>query len=90
LRKFHWRAVHAHNNWYAKTTIRKDGKNIDISMHRFIARTPFGMVCHHKNGDSLDNRFTNVVNMTKQDHTMLERNNRIRVKREPGYERQKL
>jgi len=59
-------------------------------MHRFIARTPFGDVCHHINGDSLDNRFENLKNMGKQDHTMLERNNRIRIKRAPGYERQKL
>lgn len=90
LNKFSWRAVHAHNNWYAKTTIRRDGVDIDISMHRFIARTPFGMVCHHINGNSLDNREANVKNMSKQEHTMLERNNRIRIKREPGYEPQKL
>lgn len=90
LNKFSWRAVHAHNNWYAKTTIRRDGTDIDISMHRFIARTPFGHVCHHVNGNSLDNREANLLNMSKQEHTMLERNNRIRIKREPGYERQKI
>ena len=89
LRKFSWRAVHAHNNWYAKTTIRKSGKDIDISMHRFVAQTKFGDVTHHINGDSLDNRFANLRNMSKQEHTMIERCNRIRIKREPGYEPQK-
>jgi len=90
LRKFHWRAVHAHHNWYAKTTIRKDGKDITISMHRFIARTQFGWVTHHINGDSLDNRFANLRNMSKMDHTLLERNNRIKIILAPSYERLKV
>lgn len=83
LRKFSWRAVKAHSKYYAKTTIRKHGKDITICMHRFIAQTPFGLICHHENGNSLDNRKVNLTNMEKRAHTITELNNRITRKFEP-------
>lgn len=86
LMKFSWRAVQAHSSYYAKTTITKNGKKIDICMHRFVARTPAGMVTHHKNKNSLDNRAENLENMTKDDHKFLERQSRIRIKRDPTWE----
>lgn len=85
LNKFSWRAVKAHTLWYAKTTIRKDGKDIDISMHRFIAQTPRGMVCHHRNHNSLDNREANLDNQDKRSHTLHHKANAIRIKRDPNY-----
>lgn len=83
IRKFTWRAVQHKRSWYAKTTIIKHGKQIDISMHRFIARTPFGLVCHHRNYNSLDNREQNLENMGKHFHNLLHQMNRILVKFEP-------
>jgi len=80
---FTWRAVKAQHNWYAKTTITRDGKTFDISMHRFIARTPFGQVCHHINRNSLDNREANLVNMEKSAHSAEHQMNNIQVKFEP-------
>lgn len=80
LSHFHWRAVKARCKWYAKTTIVKNGIRITICMHRFIARTPFGMVCHHKNSDSLDNRACNLENLEKRFHNIIHQNNRISVK----------
>ena len=80
LRNFAWRAVKAQHNWYAKATIVRNGNSIDISMHRFIARTPFGMVCHHINRNSLDNREANLVNMEKKAHTTEHQMNNIQVK----------
>jgi hypothetical protein len=80
LSKFHWRAVQHKRSWYAKTTIYKDGKQIDISMHRFVARTPFGQVCHHINHNSLDNREHNLENQTKRNHDTYSRNNKILIK----------
>jgi len=80
IRKFKWRAVKHQRSYYAKTTIIKNGRQIDISMHRFIARTPFGLVCHHLNYNSLDNRRANLENMDKLSHTLLHQNNRIRKK----------
>lgn len=83
IRKFSWRAVQHKRSWYAKTTIIKHGKQIDISMHRFIAHTPFGQVPHHKNLNSLDNREQNLENMSKPDHDALHRRDKILVKFEP-------
>ena len=83
LSKFSWRAVQHHRSWYAKTTITKNGKQIDISMHRFIARTKFPNVCHHKNRNSLDNRDENLENMTKQAHDLLHTLDSILIKFEP-------
>lgn len=83
LKKFAWRAVRHKRSWYAKTTIFRDGRQIDISMHRFIARTPFGLVCHHKNGNSLDNRKKNLLNMSKKNHNQLHANDKILVQYEP-------
>lgn len=77
LKNFHWRAVKAHFGWYAKATIHRDGKQFDIAMHRFIARTKLPQVTHHINGDTLDNRRENLQNMDKIDHKLHHANNRI-------------
>lgn len=37
-------------------------------MHRQIAHTPRGQVCHHLNGISLDNREANLLNCTPAQH----------------------
>lgn len=83
LLKFSWRAVQHKRSFYAKTTIVKSGRKIDISMHRFIARTPFGQVCHHSNGNSLDNRDENLENMSKKQHDLLHTLNSILIKYDP-------
>lgn len=83
LLKFSWRAVQHGRLWYAKTTIVKNGRQIDISMHRFIARTPWGQVCHHDNRNSLDNRDENLKNMTKKAHDLLHTLDSILIKFEP-------
>ncbi|MBA7611854.1 hypothetical protein ES703_19085 [subsurface metagenome] len=83
LLKFSWRAVQHKRSWYAKTTITKNGKKIDISMHRFIARTPFDDICHHINRNSLDNRDENLQNMSKTDHDKDYQNNGILIKYGP-------
>lgn len=83
LLKFSWRAVRHKRSYYAKTTIVKNGRQIDISMHRFIARTTFGQVCHHDNFNSLDNRDENLLNMTKKAHDLLHTLNSILIKFEP-------
>ena len=82
LMKFTWRAVKARRNYYAKTTIYKNGLQIELSMHRFIARTPSGFVCHHKNRNPLDNRFENLANTTKYLHRLEHWNNPLKIKYE--------
>lgn len=83
LLKFSWRAVKSQWNWYAKATLGPKRPGIEISMHRFVARTPFGLVCHHDNRNSLDNRDENLENMTKQQHNLLHANNGVLVKFAP-------
>jgi len=80
LMKFSWRAVRAKHNWYAKANSKDPKKPWTISMHRFIARTPSGMVTHHINGNSLDNRKINLENQSKLQHTQYHANNSIRRK----------
>jgi len=89
LLKFSWRAIQHKRSWYAKTTIIKNGRQIDISMHRFIARTPWGQVCHHDNRNSLDNQDENLINMTKKAHDLLHTLDNILIKYDPcplGYD----
>ena len=70
-----WRCTYA----YAKLSNHPRAKS--IAMHRFVARTPTGMVCHHRNRNSLDNRSRNLLNMTKKDHHFLHQNNSLLITR---------
>ncbi|WP_051287551.1 AP2 domain-containing protein [Paenibacillus taiwanensis] len=44
------------NNYYVQTTLKENGKNVLIQLHRFLCDAPKGMVVDHINRDSLDNR----------------------------------
>lgn len=70
LSQFYWRAVRSKHCWYAVRRIQHGAKTITIKMHRAIAKTPESMVCHHRNGDSLDNRRRNLQNMYPLEHTV--------------------
>lgn len=80
LLKFHWSAVRSRKCWYAKSTVGQGKFKLHLSMHRLIANTPRGHVCHHRNRCSLDNRFNNLLNMTKDDHHVLHRDNHALIK----------
>lgn len=80
LSRYKWRAVKSRRAYYAKTTVGVGIKQCDLSMHRMVAHTPFGMVCHHRNRNSLDNRLSNLTNMTRQDHDMLHKNDTLTIK----------
>ena len=80
LMRFKWRAVKHGRAYYAKATVGKGMRQCDLSMHRMVNQTPFGLVCHHKNRNSLDNTYNNLTNMTRQDHDMLHRNDTLTVK----------
>lgn len=80
LSKYRWRPRQFRKCIYAVTDLGKPPHNITVNMHRLIARTPFGMVCHHINGNPMDNRRENLLNMSKKAHTLLHANNKICVK----------
>jgi len=54
-------------------------------MHREIMNTPEGMECHHKEGNTFDNRKEMLENLTKQEHMkkdrerLLETNNKKQI-----------
>lgn len=70
LSKFSWRAAKSAHCWYAVRRIKLGEKTRTIKMHRQIACTPFDQICHHKNGQSLDNRRENLENMYPLEHKM--------------------
>lgn len=40
-----------------------------VNMHRVIMGEPEGMDVHHRNGDTLDNRRSNLAILTRQEHS---------------------
>lgn len=64
----HWYAKKSRELWYACAKIHVDGKVKFLRMHRIVAHTPDGMIPHHLNGNSLDNREANLLNITEYEH----------------------
>lgn len=68
LAKHKWFAKASFSKLYAaRWQYKKTGKQI-LFMHRFIMSAPKNLVVHHKNGDSLDNRRSNLELMPEYDH----------------------
>lgn len=80
LAEFEWHATRHGRCWYAETTIGRGPNYKHFSMHRMIARTPRGQVCHHRNRNSLDNRNANLLNMHRREHEFLHKNNTLLIK----------
>ena len=68
LNQFRWFLKKSASKSYVVTTMRYRGKKIFVRMHRVVALTPPGMLCHHVYGNALDNRRANLQNMTEYDH----------------------
>lgn len=85
VRGFVWRAHRRHRSWYAGSRLTKNGKSHIFWMHRVIAATPFGQVCHHRNRDSLDNRRANLLNMPCRQHQLLHQNNSLQIKTDGSF-----
>lgn len=78
--QYTWYAAKYFRSWYARTTFTRKGVRHTLSMHRLVAKTPAGQVCHHRNRNSLDNRRTNLLNLAKKEHQMLHLNNTLLIK----------
>ena len=58
--QYDWYASKSRNDFYAVRNVIENGRRTKLYMHRFIMDCPSGMVVHHINGDTLDNRRSNL------------------------------
>lgn len=72
LSKYKWQY---HAGYAKRGKYNEDKKNNDtVKMHREIMQPPAGMVVHHKNHDTLDNRKENLIVTTQAMNTKSQRN----------------
>lgn len=71
LRKYRWFAKKSSSCWYAVRRIRLFGREHIIYMHREITGCPPGLVVHHHNHKTFDNREANLFPMTPGTHNKL-------------------
>lgn len=72
-----WKAKKSRGGWYAYRVDFVNDRFWYTYLHRLIAHTPPGMICHHRNGYGLDDRRVNLENMTPAEHEQLSRMRRI-------------
>lgn len=73
LNLYHWRAVLSGSCFYAVRRELHYGVIKTVRMHRQVAQTIDGMECHHINGNSLDNRRGNLLNLMPNQHWDIHR-----------------
>lgn len=66
--RYRWRLRRSSCCFYAFHRYFIDGKPKELSMHRLIMHTPPGYHCHHINHKTLDNRRSNLRNLTPDQH----------------------
>lgn len=80
LVQYKWRSVRGKRSFYARVDRQNEKRRFCVYMHRLIANTPSLQVCHHRNRNTLDNRRSNLVNMSRVDHKMCHLNDTLSVK----------
>jgi hypothetical protein len=68
--KYHWRLVRSGHCFYAARRIVKNGKTYTIKLHREIMHTLPGYECHHISHNPLDNRKSQLENLTPAEHRL--------------------
>lgn len=75
-----WKAKKSRGGWYAFKKARHGYLTQYVYMHRLIMNCPRGLIVHHKNRNTLDNRKSNLIIMTPEEHEHISRNLRIAKK----------
>jgi hypothetical protein len=83
LNQYKWKALWNVDtkSFYAATETGGKYNRKTLYMHRIVAKTPKGMVCDHINHDTLDNRESQLRNLTPKQSNM---NMRLRKDNELG------
>lgn len=68
LHNYHWRLVRSQRCFYAMRRVIRNGKTYHIRMHREIMHTLPGFECHHIHHNPLDNRKSELENLTPSEH----------------------
>lgn len=73
LSRWRWKAKRSNYGWYAVRVWRFRGREYLIRMHREITGCPQGLETHHINHRTLDNRRSNLENLTPAEHRLKHR-----------------
>jgi len=68
ISKHTWFVKKCHGCIYAARQHESPGRKTIIYMHRQLTRCPRGFVVHHRNGNTLDNRLSNLQPCSKDQH----------------------
>lgn len=68
LARYNWFVKKSKYGYYAVRKVKRHGREFLVRMHRQIMHTPAGQVVHHRNGNRLDNRKSNLLNCNQQEH----------------------
>jgi hypothetical protein len=71
IRRFRWFAKRSNYGIYVVRRVRRGSTEKLIRLHRQILAAPTGYDVHHINGNTLDNRKTNLIIVSRKHHHAL-------------------
>lgn len=80
LAAFKWYLRRRRRSYYAYRLVNPPKRSPVRLMSHFVAQTPPGMICHHRNRNSLDNCRSNLLNMTRKTHDFLHANDSLLIR----------
>lgn len=71
LKRYKWHYHRFGNTYYAARVVYSKNKSFHVYMHRQVTHCPKAKTVHHLNGNGLDNRRSNLLVCTKQEHNFF-------------------